>query len=64
MTIRSFVCAAGAAAALATAASPAAGGPPPEPTKQILWVEGAKNAYPRWSKDGARILYESNRTGK
>jgi TolB protein len=30
----------------------------------ILWVDGVKNAYPRWSKDGSRILYESNRTGK
>src|SRR5664279_931222 len=64
MTIRSLVCAAGAATAFAMSASPAAGGPPPESAKQILWVEGAKNAYPRWSKDGARILYESNRTGK
>lgn len=36
----------------------------PGTVAQILRVEGVKNAYPRWSKDGSRILYESNRTGK
>jgi Tol biopolymer transport system component len=34
----------------------------PEP-RRILWQEGVKNAYPRWSKDGSRVLYESNRGG-
>jgi len=46
-------------ASFAFATSLAARNPTP-----VLWVEGVKNAYPRWSKDGARILYESNRTGK
>jgi TolB protein len=31
---------------------------------RILWSDGVENAYPRWSKDGQRILYQSNRTGK
>lgn len=30
---------------------------------QILWVDGVKNAYPRWSKDGAWILFNSDRDG-
>jgi Tol biopolymer transport system component len=29
----------------------------------ILWVEGEKNAYPRWSRDGSRILFQSDRSG-
>ena len=29
----------------------------------ILWEEGVKNAYPHWSRDGSRILYQSNRGG-
>jgi Tol biopolymer transport system component len=31
---------------------------------KVLWEEGVENAYPRWSDDGAKILYQSNRTGK
>lgn len=30
----------------------------------VLYEEGVENAYPRFSQDGARILYQSNRTGK
>lgn len=41
--------------------------PPPgwltEP-RVVLWEEGVKNAYPRWSRDGRKILYQSNRGGK
>jgi Tol biopolymer transport system component len=29
----------------------------------LLWQPGVKNAYPRWSRDGRRVLYQSNRTG-
>lgn len=34
-----------------------------EKVTQILWEEGVENAYPRWSNDGTRILFQSNRTG-
>ena len=30
----------------------------------ILWMEGKENAYPRWSGDGRRILFQSNRNGR
>ncbi len=50
--------------ALAVTPQPTVAADAPAPARQILWVDGVKNAYPRWSKDGARILYESNRTGK
>jgi TolB protein len=30
----------------------------------LLHEEGVENAYPRLSRDGTRILYQSNRTGK
>src|SRR5262245_10214252 len=30
----------------------------------VLWQDGVKNAYPRVSKDGSRILFQSNREGK
>lgn len=52
------------ASALAAAPRYVVAGEAPAQARQILWVDGVKNAYPRWSKDGARILYESNRTGK
>lgn len=29
----------------------------------LLWEPGVKNAYPRWSADGRRILYQTNRSG-
>jgi Tol biopolymer transport system component len=32
--------------------------------RTILREEGVKNAYPRWSRDASRILYQSNRSGK
>jgi Tol biopolymer transport system component len=32
--------------------------------RTILWQPGTKNAYPRWSKDGQRILFQTNRSGK
>lgn len=31
---------------------------------KILWEQGVENAYPRWSKDGTKVLYQSNKTGK
>jgi Tol biopolymer transport system component len=49
-----------------TSAAPATAEPPrpaaPEPHR-ILWEDGVKNAYPHWSRDGARILFQSNRGG-
>ena len=46
----------------------AVAGPGPVPPVRtepvsILWEEGVKNAYPHWSRDGSRILYQSNRGG-
>jgi Tol biopolymer transport system component len=32
--------------------------------RTLLWEPDVKNAYPRWSNDGKRILYQTNRTGK
>lgn len=64
MTPGSVARAIGTAAALAAASRGAVAADAPAQARQILWVDGVKNAYPRWSKDGARILYESNRTGK
>ncbi|HEY3295541.1 MAG TPA: hypothetical protein VGL38_08880 [bacterium] len=32
--------------------------------ERILWMENVQNAYPRWSKDGSKILFQSNRSGK
>jgi Tol biopolymer transport system component len=49
---------------LAVLLAPPASAPPGREPATILWIDGVKNAYPRWSKDGKRILYESNRTGK
>jgi len=56
-------------AALATLAAPGAPASPSAATPaaaephQVLWRDGVKNAYPRWSKDGSRILFQSNRGG-
>jgi TolB protein len=30
----------------------------------VIYEVGVENAYPRWSRDGQRILFQSNRTGK
>ncbi len=35
-----------------------------DPIVVVRYAQGVKFAYPRWSKDGARILYQSNETGK
>jgi TolB protein len=32
--------------------------------RTVLWEKDVKNAYPRWSNDGKRILYETNKGGK
>jgi TolB protein len=32
--------------------------------RRILWMDGVENAYPRWSNDGKRVLFQSNRDGK
>jgi dipeptidyl aminopeptidase/acylaminoacyl peptidase len=32
--------------------------------RTLVWQPGVKNAYPRWSKDGKSILFQSNRAGK
>jgi Tol biopolymer transport system component len=31
---------------------------------EVLRMPGVENAYPRWSPDGRRILFQSNRTGR
>lgn len=31
---------------------------------RVLWMEDIENAYPRWSRDGQRILFQSNRSGQ
>lgn len=31
---------------------------------EVLRMEGVENAYPRWSPDGRRILFQSNRSGR
>ena len=54
----------GTTALIAASSRAAVAADAPTQARQILWVDGVKNAYPRWSKDGARLLYESNRTGK
>lgn len=36
----------------------------PSPAREILKMDGVENAYPRWSKDGGSILFQSNRSGK
>jgi dipeptidyl aminopeptidase/acylaminoacyl peptidase len=64
MTLDRLVCAIGVSVLLAAASHRAAAADAPAQATQILWVDGVKNACPRWSKDGSRILYESNRTGK
>ncbi len=38
--------------------------PSASPPRALLWEEGVKNAYPHWSHDGSRILYQSNAGGK
>lgn len=45
-------------------AAPAAAVPTFSDARALLWQPGVKNAYPRWSKDGKQILFQSNRTGK
>lgn len=30
----------------------------------VLWQENVENAYPRWSRDGREILFQSNRGGR
>ena len=36
---------------------------PAEAPRRILQEDGIKNAYPRWSRDGTQILFQSNRSG-
>jgi dipeptidyl aminopeptidase/acylaminoacyl peptidase len=31
---------------------------------EVLKMDGVENAYPHWSTEGSRILFQSNRTGK
>jgi Tol biopolymer transport system component len=64
MTLGRLARAIGAGVALAAVPRCAATADAPPQATRILWVEGVKNAYPRWSRDGTRILYESNRAGK
>lgn len=35
-----------------------------EKVTEVLWADGVENAYPRISRDGQRILFQSNRSGK
>lgn len=47
-----------------TAEGPADASPPKlADVETILWEEGVKNAYPRWSLDGSHILFQSDRSG-
>jgi len=50
-------------AAAPQAAPPTTAPAAPAEPQRILWEDGIKNAYPHWSKDGARILFQSNRGG-
>jgi Tol biopolymer transport system component len=46
------------------ATSPASTPPRFPDARTLLWEPNVKNAYPRWSNDGARVLYQTNRSGK
>ncbi len=51
----------------ATAASPVSSALPltgGDSLSVVLFEAGVENAYPHWSKDGKRILFQSNKTGK
>src|SRR5262245_18961346 len=53
----------GAAAPPQTVAEAAQPASASEAPRRVLWEDGIKNAYPRWSRDGAQILFQSNRSG-
>lgn len=36
----------------------------PQQPEPLLWEGGIKNAYPHWSRDGTKILYQSNASGR
>jgi Tol biopolymer transport system component len=51
---------------IAAATLPAGSSPKHAPGEPVILLEeaGVKNAYPHWSKDGSRLLFQSNRGGK
>jgi len=53
-------------ALLSTLPMPKAPRPQPSPdgALEILSMPNVENAYPHWSRDGSRLLFQSNRTGK
>jgi TolB protein len=57
-------CGGGHTTSQASGVASSGSGPARDEPARILWMNGVENAYPRWSNDGRRILFQSNRGGK